>query len=570
MRINTDKIQKNKVKSLTDNVHQKARVSEYNSEFVDNRTQAFVQRKLQAVMDDSPKATQLKKIQEIANQQHHIAQQLQNTKNISADGQTIQLFPEKLSELQAVPAKTDHRGKQLYKDEQGLFYTKSEGEQRQNDAQLDLLYTTLGTPVPESKDYPEEQGGVRLTRYEETKPLEEYLKAASGDEQAKILAQVKSGFVGDALIGGAELRVGKSGVFRFYKQHEGLREYPTEMWSMRPKEAAGKPGHTSIRDVAEQVDKLSTIDEKTLPPILFQRLMHARDIAIRAKAMLGDQFKPEYTDEVMRHTIGLRKQGLDKFLPKKLTRAEGAAGSLLDSATKIPFGGLRKQQGESSFKITSAGELVKNYMEDIKADSYESIEEFAGDWSGSATNPKAMRAKEYFNSQRDKPRDSYYWQEGYPAPGRDIDFSDKERTAWPVWHAFTQELLAKTDMPNNDQAGRKLKLFRTEDAEVMKSLGGYGANKTMKRAVLAAGSLMEPTSVGGSHFTEQSIPHHRVLSTYLTNRMPGYAEKGFFKDDTENEVVFMPEGISFDYMQSINRSDSTKDKDKAENLFDGW
>ena len=67
MNTHTDKTQESKSQSMANQVSQKERGVEFTFQFVDNRPEAIVQRKLQEMADNSPRMMQLKAFQEMAN-----------------------------------------------------------------------------------------------------------------------------------------------------------------------------------------------------------------------------------------------------------------------------------------------------------------------------------------------------------------------------------------------------------------------------------------------------------------------------------------------------------------------
>lgn len=128
-------------------------------------------------------------------------------------------------------------------------------------------------------------------------------------------------------------------------------------------------------------------------------------------------------------------------------------------------------------------------------------------------------------------------------------------------HAFQTEILRNVDMPNNNRASGKFRVYRTEESKVMKLATDVSTGQkvgltysappapvmhTLNRGPLESYSSMVPVRVKGEELTVLEIPHHRVIMSYLLSRNT-YKKSDFFLGDGENEFVCMTDGIVGEY-----------------------
>lgn len=113
-------------------------------------------------------------------------------------------------------------------------------------------------------------------------------------------------------------------------------------------------------------------------------------------------------------------------------------------------------------------------------------------------------------------------------------------------HAFTHELLIRTDFPNKH--GLEIQVFRTENSTVLQNYqvtrGARGVK--IERGPIESTSIFRPYSYRGQELTVQRIPIHRALGAYFQERAPGFGA-GAFAGDRENEIVAFLDDIVFDY-----------------------
>jgi hypothetical protein len=78
----------------------------------------------------------------------------------------------------------------------------------------------------------------------------------------------------------------------------------------------------------------------------------------------------------------------------------------------------------------------------------------------------------------------------------------------------------------------------------------------MKRGACESASIYQTVVVAGRELTLQRVPHHRVFGAYFVERTPGSGYSPFLGDG-ENEIVFVPEGIEFEYVGPTSAGLST-------------
>lgn len=157
--------------------------------------------------------------------------------------------------------------------------------------------------------------------------------------------------------------------------------------------------------------------------------------------------------------------------------------------------------------------------------------------------------------------DSYFWVGGinksktqYNATIKKVGKEKYEKT-WAMWHAWVYESLRHMEFARKN--GGAVELVRTEGEDIMSlydvKIGAQ--NLKMPRGAAESASIFRAKRiVAGGEVTRQRVPLHRVLGYYWGDR-PGATNKaGGFLGDSENEFVFIPEGIPFDYVDSIHGS----------------
>jgi len=126
------------------------------------------------------------------------------------------------------------------------------------------------------------------------------------------------------------------------------------------------------------------------------------------------------------------------------------------------------------------------------------------------------------------------------------------KKTWAMWHAWVYESLRHMEFVR--KKGGVVELVRTEGSSIMKQYGvKMGAkNALMPRGAAESASIFRAKRiVAGGEVTMQRVPLHRVLGYYWGDRPGSTNGYGGFLGDDENEFVFIPEGIPFDYVDSI-------------------
>ncbi len=123
------------------------------------------------------------------------------------------------------------------------------------------------------------------------------------------------------------------------------------------------------------------------------------------------------------------------------------------------------------------------------------------------------------------------------------------KMAVQIYHAFHYEFFGKVDMRYNDRKMRMVRLVRTENQGVLaRNSVQIGKGQKLKRGAHESSSIFKRTNaVAGGAVTVQSVPHHRITFSYFLDGSPGKNATGFM-NDRENEVMFLTDGIQFEYL----------------------
>lgn len=208
-------------------------------------------------------------------------------------------------------------------------------------------------------------------------------------------------------------------------------------------------------------------------------------------------------------------------------------------------------------KQSKAGSLVERLRDYVAANGgdYRAVSAWKSDQAGDSWEPDAQAKKVWVAKHLDIPAAKTYWQGLNQTATAEAHFINMEKrfgaaqvdTAFTIHHAFVQELLAGTDLRHNDRARRVLRILRTEDKSV---LGYYGlkpgADAEVPRGLCESGSVFAPFRYKGTEITIQSVPHTRVLGSYLMEKNPGAGDVGF-AGNHENEFTFVAAAQPFHY-----------------------
>lgn len=454
-------------------------------------------------------------------------------------------------------------------------------------------YRAAGVPVPETRLYETESGPVLLSKWEEGQSL----ASLSPAEQTMAFARISDHFAVDSLLGnwdvagmgldniivrpdGTPVRIDVGGSLRYRAQGkpkgEAFGDHPNELWTLRDAAKNRQSAQVFERvtwdrivgqidgiDARRAGDVLEAVPAGPIRDRLAARLGEMKELADVSRPMLADAFRPAHVDRVAFHTNGLRARGFHTAMVESLRpvskTAEGAVldlgtpagnqdwnGSLAD-ATGKDWDNLRGVGGKSATGILleqarqqQLGEAITNYHQGQRSNS----------WN---TEPRLLKLA--IADARTVPEGEYFLNNANPytaSQARDKYEGAKRQQAelLALLQASSMQTLRRVDMPNNDRAGRRLWLVRTEHSSVIQKQHP-GATPGSARLVLQRGaaesfSLARAVSVKGAEVTYQYVPHHRVVTGYWLGE---YAT--FLGGDHENEVVAIGHGIPSVYTGTI-------------------
>lgn len=503
-------------------------------------------------------------------------------------------FPKDPRALDVVRKLGGSTGAELVRDAAtGKLYVRKVGasaEHLREEAATDAAYQALGVRVPAFQLYETPTGPVKLAEFIEGQSLASVID--DPQRGPKVLEQMQRHFAADALLGnwdvaglsldnilvdqaGVPVRIDNGGGLRFRGMGSAKTEaewnaHPEELWTMRdaalnPRAARVFAGldffdlAAQMRDLQRFRDRLTRALPVDLRPTVLGRLESMRRAGHIAGQLETDAWRPEYVDQFTRHTVGLQKAGIVDALPEKLstklqqTRESRFGFNEYDPRT------VKDETGKNWDKLRGAAGIMdklETYVKKAGGDWKILSNYFGGQASSSWSTPS--QGLKYFLATKARgldPAAAFFWRYGL----------DKARTAYnevsqrpgeakymasvAAAHAFTFEMLNKTSFANKTPDGQAAILLRTENKSVVDI---YGVRKgavdaTMLRGALESASIFERTSIYGDETTLQRVPLWRIFWTYFTSRYAGSSHVDSFAGDGENEFMFMPEGLPFDY-----------------------
>ncbi|MCA9936239.1 MAG: hypothetical protein KC415_20035, partial [Anaerolineales bacterium] len=495
-------------------------------------------------------------------------------------------FPADVAQMKTVSSLGGSTGAKLVEDPAtGKRYVLKKGNSSghlREEAYADAAYQALGLNVPAFKVYETADGPVKLAEFKSgTRSLGEALAQASPAERKKLVKEVQKGFAADALLGnwdvlgaskdnilvdddGRVWRVDNGGSFRYRaqgkkKEKEFLGDYPVELWTMRDKsvgpENAQLFGSLDIYEVMEGVREIVPKGEKLLAavpeelrPMVHGRVEIMRDLLGTSDAFKGDRWQASYTDGFLEQSTYIRRQGLIDAMPQKLKQPKAGSTTVYD------------EHGQQFDKLRGKDSHVEAWAAYCKANGGDPaiIRYWMGQQAGSSWSGASKALKYRIALERGGKFDEYYWQGGVGAAKKQYEATIKKvgrdtyHKTWAMWHAWVYESLRHTEFSR--KKGGIVELVRTEGSDIM---GTYGVklgqrNVQMLRGAAESGSIFRAKRiVAGGEVTTQRVPLHRVLGYYWGDRPGATNGYGGFLGDAENEFVFIPEGIPFDYVDSI-------------------
>jgi hypothetical protein len=292
-----------------------------------------------------------------------------------------------------------------------------------------------------------------------------------------------------------------------------------------------------------------------------KRLSEMERLTKISRTLERDKWNDNYTEGFAKHIIGIREAGItDRFsqsLTQKTSNTKSSSHVIVLDENGKPFDSLRASKaGEKDSIIYDLSQYI-----DKNGGSYEQVSKWMMGQAGSSSSGVSQALKMYYQGQRKKSRQDYYWSEsGINAAENFYDKivgplgESKMNATYQAWHAFNYEMLDKINFPGKNKAKNTVELIRIENKEVMKMNGLKIGDKNVqikRRAVFESTSLFSSIHVFGSEKTVQQVPLHRIIGTYWTAKNPTSNGTGFAGDD-ENEFVAMLDGIPLNYVQKSN------------------
>jgi hypothetical protein len=509
----------------------------------------------------------------------------------------VAAFPKDPASLEVVRHLGGSTGAELVRDpETGALYVRKRGsspEHLRSECATDAAYRALGVKVPEFQLYETGTGPVKLSAYiPDTTSLTEVMRSGSKSEIRAVLRKLQADFPADALLANWDVvgldfdnilidrdknvwRIdnGSGLLFRAQgglKPAGALNEWPTELWSMRDpgrnESAARAFGDADWSAMAARMRHygstrrteafLNAMPEE-LRGTMARRMEVMYDIGRQTARMEKDQWNAPYLDEFWKHSVHLRQEKLLDYLPKKMSIYDDYK---LKDEKGDPWDDLRGERA-----ITGA---IKDYINRNGGD-YQLVKYWMSAQGGDSWSPNSQALKYWIAQQRGLPMDAYYWQKGpdsarfhyqdvlgYAAGGTPDEKQKAWDTTWTAWHAFNYETVRNVQFPGNRISKGIVELMRTESKTVMDA---YGIREkevaTMTRGACESASIFQGISVGGGEMTLQEVPHHRIMGMYFYSPDKGSWQSPFY-GDSENEFLFVPEGLPFYYFGDIYRISS--------------
>jgi len=265
--------------------------------------------------------------------------------------------------------------------------------------------------------------------------------------------------------------------------------------------------------------------------------------------LTGDGWKASYPDRFTYFGFKMEQSGIFERLPRRLSNQ----GVEVFDDDGLPFDHLRGSQ--------SVMHDVRQFINSNGGD-YGMAEYYMNEQAGSSWSGGSQALKHWLTTQMDVDESQVYWRgrsaarDAYEATV--VRFGEETYSnTWQAFHSFNYNMLKRTEFAGNDIATGTVTLIRTESADVLRAnglkKGVRGA--TMPRGMAESSSIFEPVRVMGAEVTIQEVPHSRVLGMYFYNRTPG-TSYGAFLGDRENEFVFIPHGIKFDWLRAGQKRQS--------------
>lgn len=316
-------------------------------------------------------------------------------------------------------------------------------------------------------------------------------------------------------------------------------------------------GGLDIYDIMDQVHNIVPQGEKLLAavPEELRSMVHGRlqvmgDLLGTSDAFKEDKWQASYTDGFLEQSTYIRREGLIDALPQRMKQDKKGSVKVYD------------ENGREFDVLRGRGSHVEAWADYCEAHGGDPgiIQYWMSDQAGSSWSD-ASKALKYAIAQARGNFDSYFWKGGTENSRESYEKTikkvgkEKYHKTWAMWHAWVYESLRHMDFAR--KKGGVVELVRTEGHDTLKMYGIKLGMKgvSMKRGAAESASIFRAKKiVAGGEVTIQRVPLHRILGYYWTDR-PRYINphnEGGFLGNIENEFVFIPEGIPFDYVDSIS------------------
>lgn len=504
-------------------------------------------------------------------------------------------FPADVGKLKVVGGLGGSTGAQLVEDPAtGKRYVRKSGNSKGHlleEAYADAAYQVAGLNVPGFKIYETSSGPVKLSEYkDDLVSLGEALGKASPSQKKKLLAEVRKGFAADALMGnwdvvGASLdnvmidgngrawRIDNGGSFRYRaqgkkKEKEFVSDYPVELWTLRDKSMGPKNAQIfggmdiyevmeSVRELLPKSDAILAAVPDELREMVNGRLFIMEDLLGTSDTFRTDSWVAEYTDGFLEQSTYIRRAGLIDALPQQMKQGKKGSTTVYD------------EKGKKWDQLRGPNSHVETFAKYMQANGGrpDTIRHWMSSQAGSSWSPASQALKWLLVKSRGGNVNNYYWRDGTNHAGLEYkgvvgylgggnQGEETYRRTVMMWHAWVYESLRHMEFKR--KKGDYLEIVRTEDPEVIQNIYGFkigNKNVKMPRGACESGSIYRAKNiVAGGEVTRQRVPIHRIMGYYWADRPTQPGSGGGFLGESENEFVFMPEGIPFDYVDSIGGS----------------
>ena len=477
--------------------------------------------------------------------------------------------------LESVRSLGGSTGAELVRDPAtGRQYVMKRGasaEHVRREALADDAYRALGQRVPAARIYETPDGPVKLAEFIEGEQFGGLWKR--GQVSPATLIELQDGFAADVLMGNRDVlgldfdnilidadghpwRIDNGGSLDFRAQGgaKAFDGFPLELWTMRDAkfnrqgyDIFGRMDYDHVIESARALGPRGQAALAMMPDELEDafaaRLGRLAETVGQYDELTADGWKSAYPDRFSFFGMKMEQAGIFDRLPRTLSNQ----GVQVFDEEGTPFDHLR---GSASVMHD-----VRQFINGNGGD-YGMIQYYMGSQAGSSWSDGSQVLKHWISEQMEIDGAQVYWQNGHDAARREFD-RVMERfgtttydNTWQAFHSFNYNMLKRTAFQGNDQAAGVVKLIRTESEYVMRGRGfKRGATGvTMPRGLAESASIFQKVTIGGTEVTVQNVPHSRVLGMYFYNREPG-THFGAFLGDNENEFIFIPHGLKFDWLK---------------------